>query len=110
MLEVRIAVEIAEGWALTGETPLAVDAWGGPGLRCIAVELPPRGTVAHADGSSEPGYEGRVGVTLVFEVRAGAAQGEHPVAVSLRYRACGEGTCLPERAVALTVPVLVLGR
>jgi uncharacterized protein YyaL (SSP411 family) len=110
MLEVRIAVDVAEGWALTGETPLAVDAWGGPGLRCVAVELPPRGSVTHADGSSEPGYEGRVGVTLVFEVREGAAQGEHPVAVSLRYRACGEGTCLPERALALTVPVLVLGR
>ncbi|MFN7986772.1 MAG: thioredoxin domain-containing protein [Thermoanaerobaculia bacterium] len=110
MLEVRISVETAGGWALTGEKPLQVDAWGGPDLRCTAVELPPRRTVTHEDGSTEPGYEGRVEVTLVFEVRAGAAEGEHPIAVSLRYRACGEGTCLPERAFALTVPVLVLGR
>ena len=110
MLEVRIAVELADGWTLTGEKPLAVDAWGGPDLRCAAVELPPRRTVTHEDGSSEPGYEGRVDVKLVFEVRPGAAEGEHPVAVSLRYRACGEGTCLPERALALTVPVLVLAR
>ena len=109
MLEVRILVETAGGWALTGARPLQVDAWGGPDLRCTAVELPPRGTVTHEDGSTEPGYEGRVEVTLVFEVRAGAAEGEHPIAVSLRYRACGEGTCLPERAFALTVPVLVLG-
>ncbi len=110
MLEVRIALETADGWSLTGEKALAVDAWGGPGLRCTAVELPPRRSVTHADGSAEPGYEGRVEVTLVFEVRAGAAEGEHPIAVSLRYRACGEGTCLPERAFALTVPVLVLAR
>ena len=108
LLELRIAVELADGWALTGEKALAVEAWGGPDLRCTAVELPPRGTVRHEDGSTEAGYEGRVDVTLVFDVRLGAAQGEHPVAVSLRYRACGGGTCLPERALALTVPVLVL--
>ncbi|HYN42308.1 MAG TPA: thioredoxin domain-containing protein [Thermoanaerobaculia bacterium] len=110
MLEVRIAIELAEGWSLTGEKPLAVDAWGGPDLRCTAVELPPRRTVRHPDGTTEPGYEGRVDVTLVFEVRPEATEGEHPIAVSLRTRACGEGTCLPERALALTVPVLVLKR
>ncbi len=49
-------------------------------------------------------------MTLVFDVRPEATEGEHPIAVSLRYRACGEGTCLPERALALTVPVLVLKR
>ncbi len=110
MLEVRIAVELAAGWSLTGEKPLAVDAWGGPDLRCSAVELPPRRTVRHEDGTTEPGYEGHVDVTLVFDVRPEATEGEHPIAVSLRYRACGEGTCLPERALALTVPVLVLKR
>jgi len=110
MLEVRIAVEVAAGWSLTGEKPLVVEAWGGPDLRCTAVELPPRRTVRHEDGTTEPGYEGRVDATLVFDVRPGAVEGEHPVAVSLRYRACGEGTCLPERALALTVPVLVLAR
>ncbi|MBK8595250.1 MAG: thioredoxin domain-containing protein [Holophagales bacterium] len=108
MLEVRIAVELDEGWSLTGEKPLAVDAWGGPDLRCTTVELPPRRTVRHEDGTAEPGYEGRVDVTLVFDVGPAAAEGEHPIAVSLRYRACGGGTCLPERALALTVPVLVL--
>jgi hypothetical protein len=108
LLELRIAVELAEGWSLTGERALGVEAWGGPDLRCTAIELPPKGTVRHEDGSTEPGYEGRVDVTLVFDVRPGAAEGEHPVAVSLRYRACGDGTCLPERALALTVPVLVL--
>jgi hypothetical protein len=110
MLEVRIAVDLAEGWTLTGEKPLSVEAWGGPDLRCTAVELPPRRTVRHGDGTTEPGYEGRVDVTLVFDVRPGAVEGEHPIAVSLRYRACGEGSCLPERALALTVPVLVLAR
>jgi hypothetical protein len=110
MLEVRIAIELAEGWSLTGEKPLAVDAWGGPDLRCTAVELPPRRTVRHEDGTTEPGYEGHVDVTLVFDVRPEATEGEHPIAISLRYRACGEGTCLPERALALTVPVLVLKR
>lgn len=110
MLEVRIAVELAAGWSLTGEKPLAVDAWGGPDLRCSAVELPPRRTVRHEDGTTEPGYEGHVDVTLVFDVRPEATEGEHPIAISLRYRACGEGTCLPERALALTVPVLVLKR
>ncbi len=108
MLEVRISVELDEGWSLTGEKPLSVDAWGGPDLRCTTVELPPRRTVRHEDGTTEPGYEGRVDVTLVFDVGEGAAEGEHPIAVSLRYRACGGGTCLPERAFALTVPVLVL--
>ena len=110
MLEVRIVVELSEGWSLTGPKPLSVDAWGGPDLRCTAVQLPPRGTVRHEDGTTEPGYERRVEVSLVFDVRPGAAGGEHPVAVSLRYRACGGGTCLPERALALTVPVLVLSR
>ncbi|MBI5441740.1 MAG: thioredoxin domain-containing protein [Deltaproteobacteria bacterium] len=110
MLEVRIVVELAEGWSLAGDKPLAVDAWGGPDLSCTAVELPPLRTVRHEDGTTEPGYEGRVDVTLVFDVRPEAAEGEHPIAVSLRYRACGEGTCLPERALALTVPVLVLSR
>ena len=110
MLEVRIAVELSAGWSLTGEKPLAVDAWGGPDLRCSAVELPPRRTVRHEDGTTELGYEGHVDVTLVFDVRPGATEGEHPIAISLRYRACGEGTCLPERALALTVPVLVLKR
>ncbi len=110
MLEVRIAVELSDGWSLTGESPLSVDAWGGPDLRCTAVELPPRRTVTREDGTSEPGYEGRVDVTLVFDVKPGAAEGEHPIAVSLRYRACGKGACLPERALALTVPVLVLAR
>jgi hypothetical protein len=110
MLEVRIAVELNEGWSLTGAKPLEVDAWGGPDLRCTAVELPPRRTVRHDDGTTEPGYEGHVDVTLVFDVRPEATEGEHPIAVSLRYRACGEGTCLPERALALTVPVLVLKR
>jgi hypothetical protein len=109
-LEVRISVELSEGWSLTGERPLLVDAWGGPDLRCAAVELPPRGTVRHEDGTTEPGYEGRFDVTLVFDVRPEAAEGEHPIAISLRYRACGEGACLPERALALTVPVLVLRR
>ncbi len=110
MLEVRIAVELSAGWSLTGEKPLAVDAWGGPDLRCSAVELPPRRTVRHEDGTTEPGYEGHVDVTLVFDVRPEATEGEHPIAISLRYRACGEGACLPERALALTVPVLVLKR
>ncbi|MCL4810348.1 MAG: hypothetical protein KJ062_21515, partial [Thermoanaerobaculia bacterium] len=110
MLEVRIAVDLAERWTLTGDKPLWVEAWGGPDLRCTAVELPPRRTVRHGDGTTEPGYEGRVEVTLVFDVRPGAVEGEHPIAVSLRYRACGEGSCLPERALALTVPVLVLAR
>ena len=110
MLEVKIAVDLAAGWSLTGERPLAVDAWGGPDLRCAAVELPPRRIVRHEDGTTEPGYEGHVGVTLVFDVRPEATEGEHPIAVSLRYRACGEGTCLPERALALTVPVLILKR
>ncbi len=109
-LEVLIAVEIAEGWTLTGQTPLAVDAWGGPGLRLGAVELPPAGAVTHEDGTTEPGLAGRVEVRLAFDVRPEAASGEHPLAVSLRYRACGEGTCLPERALALTVPVRVVGR
>ena len=108
-LEVLIAVEIAEGWTLTGQTPLAVDAWGGPGLRLAAAELPPAGAVRHEDGTTEPGLAGRVEVRLAFEVRTEAASGEHPLAVSLRYRACGEGSCLPERALALTVPVLVRG-
>ena len=108
LLEVRIGVELAEGWSLTGERALVVEAWGGPDVRLKATELPPRRTVRHEDGSAEPGYEGRVDVTLVFEVLPGAPEGEHPVAVSLRYRACGEGACLPERALALTVPVLVL--
>jgi hypothetical protein len=110
MLEVRIGIDLAEGWSLTGEKPLAVDAWGGPDLRCTAVELPPRRSVRHEDGTTEPGYEGHLDVTLVFDVRPEATEGEHPIAVSLRYRACGEGTCLPERALALTVPVLVLKR
>ena len=110
MIEVRIAVELAAGWSLTGERPLAVDAWGGPDLRCTAVELPPRQTVGHEDGTTEPGYAGHVDVTLVFDVRPEATEGEHPIAISLRYRACGEGACLPERALALTVPVLVLKR
>ncbi len=110
MLEVRIAIDLAEGWSLTGEKPLAVDAWGGPDLRCTAVELPPRRTVRHEDGPAEPGYEGHLDVTLVFDVRPEATEGEHPIAISLRYRACGEGSCLPERALALTVPVLVLKR
>jgi uncharacterized protein len=110
MLEVKIAVDLAEGWTLTGDKPLSVEAWGGPDLRCTAVELPPRRTVRHEDGTTEPGYEGRVVVTLVFDVRPGAVEGEHPVAVSLRYRACGGGSCLPERALALTVPVLVFAR
>ena len=110
MLEVRIAVEVADGWALTGEKPLVVEAWGGPDLRCTALELPPRRMVTHEDGTSEPGYEGRVDLTLVFDVRPEAVEGEHPIAVSLRTRACGEGTCLPEKALALTVPVLVLKR
>ena len=108
LLELRIAVVLDEGWSLAGEKALSVEAWGGPDLRCAAIEVPPRRTVRHEDGSTEPGYEGRVDVTLLFDVRPGAAEGEHPVAVSLRYRACGEGTCLPERALALTVPVLVL--
>lgn len=110
MLEVRIGVEIADGWSLAGEKPLTVEAWGGSDLRCTAVEMPPRRTVTHEDGTSEPGYEGSVDVTLVFDVGPGAVEGEHPIAVSLRYRACGEGSCLPERALALTVPVLVLSR
>ena len=105
-----VAIDVAEGWALTGETPLAVDAWGGPGLRLGAVELPPAGAVTHEDGTTEPGLAGRVEVRLAFDVRPEAASGEHPLAVSLRYRACGEGTCLPERALALTVPVRVVGR
>ena len=110
MLEVRIAIDVAAGWSLTGDRPLAVEAWGGPDLRCNALELPPRRTVRHEDGTAEPGYQGHVGVTLVFDVRPEATEGEHPIAVSLRYRACGEGTCLPERALALTVPVIVLKR
>jgi len=109
-LDVRIGIELQDGWSLTGEGALAVEAWGGPDLRCAAAALPPRGTVVHGDGTSEPGWEGRVDVTLAFDVTPSAAEGEHPVAVSIRYRACGDGVCLPERALALTVPVLVRPR
>ena len=108
--EVRLEVEVAAGWALTGETPLSVEAWGGPGLRCTAVELPPPGRVTHEDGTVEAGHEGRVAARLLFEASPGAAEGEHPVAVSVTLRACGEGACLPPRSLALTVPVVVRRR
>ncbi len=105
--EVALAVTVAEGWALTGDGALRVEAWGGPDLFRGGVRVPPPTAVAHEDGTTEPGYEGTVPAVLAFQVSPDAAEGEYAVSVSVRYRACGDGRCLPERAAALTVPLEV---
>jgi xanthine dehydrogenase YagS FAD-binding subunit len=73
------------------EPPRLVDLKRIPGLD---------GITAEADGSL------RIGAlaTLAKVAAHAGVKKTHPALA----RACGEGTCLPERSLALTVPVLVL--
>ena len=103
---------VKDGWHLQGSDGLRIEAWGGSDIPFeeIFVPAPSPMPALLPDPTSDPvsGWHGTFEANLSFSVSPSAAPGERNVSVIVRYRACGDGACLPEAALSLSVPVDIL--
>ena len=107
-LEVMLRIHVKDGYHLPAADGLAVEALAGKGLLLDEVHLPDPVSVLE-DGIEERRYQGTVECGLSLKPAHPAIPGEWIVALSIRYKACGEGTCLPEHALSLSIPIAVEG-
>ena len=106
--EVTVTVTVEPGAYLSGEQGLAVEVRGGADLP-VETAVPASATfVEHDDGTAEAGYRGTVRSRFVLRASGAAALGRRPVSVLVRFRACRERVCEPERVAALDLGVEVV--
>ncbi|MDL2718173.1 MAG: thioredoxin domain-containing protein [Acidobacteriota bacterium] len=110
-----LAIHVAEGWHLQGPDGLRIDASvagpgsGSPSLFTFEeVFLPVPVSIENTTGVISSGWHGTFEANLSFSLSPKASKGRHDVAVRTRYRACGEGTCLPEALLSLSIPVEIV--
>ena len=96
--DVTLSIAVAGDYQLVADGGLVVEAWAGSGFRVSPAELPPAG----ADG-----WAGTFGVRLTIGVSPDTPAGPRLVSVVVKTRACGDGVCLPESALSLSVPVSI---
>jgi hypothetical protein len=103
----RLRLSVTPGWHLQGPDGLRIEAWAGSDFTFEAASFPAPSRIEDATGDDLSGWQGTFEAILPYAVSPAAAKGKRDVSVVVRFRACGEGTCQPERALSLEVPVEV---
>lgn len=106
--EVTVHVSVAPGAYLPAEGGLAVEVWAGGDVPAAVAEAPRTTFVEHEDGTAEAAFRGEVVARFGLAPGPGAALGQRSVSVLVRFRACRERTCEPERSLSLSLGVEVV--
>ncbi|MEO6326717.1 MAG: DUF255 domain-containing protein [Thermoanaerobaculia bacterium] len=105
-IEVTLRILVKDGYHLPAADGLAVEALAGKGLLLDEVRLPAPERVME-NGLDELQYRGTVVCVMAVSPSRPPIPGEWLIALSIRTKACGEGVCLPERALALSIPIVI---
>lgn len=100
-----LKVQVRDGYHLPEEGGLVLEAWAGSDVSVTWVELPK----ARALPGGIRGHDGAVAARADVLAAPTAARGDRSLLVLARTRACGEGVCLPDAIVSLTIPIQVGG-
>jgi hypothetical protein len=103
---IPLTLRVGDGWYLPGPDGLRVEAWGGSDFAFEATDPHPNSTVT-GEEPAVPAFSGTFEADLSFSVSRRAASGQRTISVVVTYRACGDGACRPEAALALSIPVEV---
>jgi uncharacterized protein YyaL (SSP411 family) len=98
--EIQVRLSIDDGWTVDAGDAFRVEAWAGNDIM-----FSPPGLPAPAQKDESTVYSGGFEFPMSFDVASRAATGLRSLSVLIRFRACGQERCEPERAVAVALPL-----
>lgn len=100
--ELGIKIQIDDGFTLAAGDAFQIEAWAGSDITIEGPVLP-----QSEERAGKRVYAQALELALPLLAAPRAAPGARAVSALVRFRACGEDRCEPERALAVTVPLEV---